>query len=127
MHAFHSKKLAYSPKQVASWAAHRCSSRPGLALALALAVGSRSTAIFPIRSVATFPGPALIFHKEISCDFRPTPAPPPSTADLDFSPRPSLAQLRNTCGTRRIVNQHPAPATMRYSDPGIVPVGRLSQ
>jgi hypothetical protein len=35
-----------------------------------------------------------------------------------------LPQLR---GIRQIANRHRAPAPMRYSDPGIVPFGKLSQ
>jgi hypothetical protein len=42
-------------------------------------------------------------------------------------PHVALHGLPHLRGIRQIANRHWAPATMRYSDPGIVPFGRLSQ
>jgi hypothetical protein len=40
---------------------------------------------------------------------------------------PSPGTASHTFGIRQIGNRHRAPAAMRYSDPGIVPFGKLSQ
>jgi hypothetical protein len=62
---------------------------------------------------------AGFFQKTMFCDSLPRPA-------LRV-PHVALHGLPHLRGIRQIANRHRAPATMRYSDPGIVPFGRLSQ